>query len=78
MKGMPRGWTAEEDAALLNAAEQAKNRRLPLKNVFDEVAAALQRRPNSVRNHYYTQLKPQVRAEPTFLPFSDAETDRQV
>ena len=76
MKGMPRGWTAEEDAALLNAAEQAKNRRLPLKNVFDEVAAALQRRPNSVRNHYYTQFKPQVRAEPAFLPFSDEETDR--
>ena len=76
MKETPRGWTDEENAALLKAAGAARQKRLPLKTAFDEVADALNRRPNSVRNHYYTQLKPQEAAEPAFLPFSDEETDR--
>ena len=76
MKGMPRGWTDEEDAALIKATDAARRQHLPLKNAFDEIASALHRRPNSVRNHYYTQLKPGERAEPAFRPFSDEETDR--
>lgn len=75
MKGMPRGWTAEEDAALMRAAGDARAKRLPLKTAFDAVADELNRRPNSVRNHYYTQLKPAEAAEPAFLPFSDEEAD---
>ena len=76
MKDGSRGWTGEENAALLAAAEAARKKHLPLKNAFDEIASALHRRPNSVRNHYYTQLKPVSRAEPAFRPFSDEETDR--
>ena len=76
MKGNPRGWTAEEDALLRKAACDARTRHLPLKTAFDAAADALNRRPNSVRNHYYTQLKPAESAEPAFLPFSDEETDR--
>ncbi len=76
MKDVARGWTREEDAALKKACETARSRHLPLKTAFDEIAAALHRRPNSVRNHYYTQLKPVERAEPAFRPFSDEETDR--
>lgn len=76
MKDVTRGWTDEEDAALMKAAFAAREKHLPLKIAFDEIASALHRRPNSVRNHYYTQLKPVERAEPAFRPFSDEETDR--
>lgn len=76
MKGTHTGWTEEEDAALLRAAVDARKRRLPLKTVFDTIAEQTARRPNSVRNHYYTQLKPSEKAEPAFLPFSEEETDR--
>ena len=76
MKDGSRGWTGEENAALLAAAEAARKKHLPLKNAFDEIASALHRRPNSVRNHYYTQLKSVEKTEPAFLPFSEEETDR--
>ena len=76
MKETHSGWTEEEDAALLRAALDARRTRLPLKTVFDTIAEQTDRRPNSVRNHYYTQLKPAEKAEPAFLPFSEEETDR--
>lgn len=76
MKDNPRGWTGEEDAALLRATDAARRQRLPLKNAFDAVAVSLHRRPNSVRNHYYSQLKPAQDSEPAFRPFSEEETDR--
>ncbi len=76
MKDAIRGWTKAEDAALLAACEAARKRCQPLKTAFDEIASSLHRRPNSVRNHYYTQLKPVERAEPAFRPFSDEETEQ--
>ena len=76
MKGTHAGWTETEDAALLKAAAAARKDRLPLRTAFDAIARATHRRPNSVRNHYYTQLKPSEQAEPSFLPFSEEETDR--
>ncbi len=76
MKDAIRGWTKEEDAALLAACEAARKRCQPLKTAFDEIASSLHRRPNSVRNHYYTQLKPNEKDGPVFLPFSEEETDR--
>ena len=76
MKEFHAGWTETEDAALLKAARDARKARLPLRAVFDEIARATHRRPNSVRNHYYTQLKPAEQTEPAFLPFSEEETDR--
>ena len=75
MKGTHMGWTEEEDAALMNAAHNARRMRQPLKTAFDAIAEQTDRRPNSVRNHYYTQLKPAEKAEPAFLPFSEKETD---
>jgi hypothetical protein len=75
MKGTHVGWTEEEDAALLSAAIEARRTRQPLKTAFDAIAEKTERRPNSVRNHYYTQLKPAEKAEPAFLPFSEKETD---
>ena len=76
MKELHAGWTDAEDAALLKAAADARKDRLPLKTAFDAIACATQRRPNSVRNHYYTRLKATDSSEPAFLPFSADETDR--
>ena len=76
MKEPQRGWSEQEDAALLRAADAARKKHLPLKSAFDQIADALNRRPNSVRNRYYTQLKPIGAAEPSFCPFSEEETDR--
>ncbi len=76
MKGTHTGWTEQEDAALLERVLDARRSRQPLKTAFDAVAETTHRRPNSVRNHYYTQLKPAERAEPAFSPFSEEETDR--
>lgn len=73
---MHTGWTQAEDEALKKAASDARKKRLPLKTAFDTIAAETNRRPNSVRNHYYTQLKTSEKAEPAFLPFSDEETER--
>ena len=76
MKGTHTGWTEQEDRALLNCVLDARKMRQPLKTAFDTIAAQTDRRPNSVRNHYYTQLKPVEKTEPAFLPFSEDETDR--
>ena len=76
MKGTHTGWTEQEDAALLERVLDARRTRKPLKTAFDAVAETTHRRPNSVRNHYYTQLKSSERAEPAFSPFSEEETDR--
>ena len=76
MKGTHTGWTEQEDRALLDCVLDARKTRQPLKTAFDTIAAQTDRRPNSVRNHYYTQLKPIGKAEPAFLPFSEDETDR--
>ena len=76
MKGTHTGWTEQEDRALLNCVLDARKTRQPLKTAFDTIAAQTDRRPNSVRNHYYTQLKPVEKTEPAFLPFSEDETDR--
>lgn len=73
---MHTGWTEAENEALKNAANDARKKRLPLKTAFDAIAAETNRRPNSVRNHYYTQLKTAEKAEPAFLPFTDAETEQ--
>ena len=63
MKELHAGWTDAEEAALLKAAADARKERLPLKTAFDAIAGATKRRPNSVRNHYYTRLNGQsVRA----------------
>ena len=55
MKGMPRGWTDEEDAALLKATDAARRQHLPLKDAFDEIASALHRRPT--RNARFISIR---------------------
>ena len=76
MKRTHTGWSAEEDKLLLDAVRSAKNAHTSLQAAFETVADVTERRPNSVRNRYYTQLKPIGAAEPSFCPFSEEETDR--
>lgn len=76
MKGTHTGWTEQEDAALLSAALDARRACRPLKAAFDAIAKETERKPNSVRNHYYTQLKPAQKTDPAFLPFSEEETGK--
>ncbi|MDR1569295.1 MAG: hypothetical protein LBS72_02260 [Oscillospiraceae bacterium] len=51
------GWKQEEVSALQQAIEQANQNGEPLRGVFDHVSKALGRKPNSIRNYYYAQLK---------------------
>lgn len=74
MKRFRIGWTKEEDALLLEAAGNARTDRLPLSVAFDQVAAATGRRPNSVRNRYYTIRKSASAASPAFVPFTEEES----
>lgn len=78
MKRTHTGWSAEEDARLLRAVQDARRRHAPLQSAFDAVARDTQRRPNSVRNRYYTALRGGDDPEPLFQPFSDDEADTLV
>ncbi len=51
------GWSSQEEALLFAEAERARNGGLPLKSVFETVAAATGRKPNSIRNYYYARVK---------------------
>ncbi|GHU72288.1 hypothetical protein AGMMS49992_07910 [Clostridia bacterium] len=64
------GWKKEEVAALQNAIERANQNGEPLRGVFDDVSQALGRKPNSIRNYYYAQLKNvDFVGKPRALPF---------
>ena len=78
MKRTHTGWSAEEDALLLHEVNRAKRTHAPLQAAFDAVAKMTARRPNSVRNRYYTQLKEQSDPEPLFVPFTETESDELI
>ncbi|MDR2657160.1 MAG: hypothetical protein LBB86_04965 [Oscillospiraceae bacterium] len=56
-RGSRGGWKTEEVATLQNAIERANQSGEPLRGVFDDVSRTLGRKPNSIRNYYYAQLK---------------------
>ena len=72
------GWTEAEEALLFDLADRARAAGRPLKSVFDEMAAASGRRPNSVRNFYYARVKgggdAGERHSPSCVPFTEAES----
>jgi hypothetical protein len=51
------GWTVEEMKRLFKLCEDAGRLGKGLKSAFDAVAAETGRKPNSVRNYYYAQVK---------------------
>jgi len=73
------GWKADEDALLFEIADRARTEGKPLKSVFEEVASATGRRPNSIRNYYYARIKEdddrvkKLGQNAAFIPFSEEE-----
>lgn len=53
------GWTEEETKQLWREIEAASQTGAPLRGVFERMGQALGRKPNSVRNYYYMQLRSQ-------------------
>ena len=71
------GWTQEETDLLWKEIHTALDAGTPLRGVFDRTGEALGRKPNSVRNYYYMQMREKgggemKRAAP-FDTFSDEE-----
>ena len=53
------GWAKEETDFLWKEIQAAAQQGLPLREVFQRAGDTLGRKPNSVRNYYYMQLKDQ-------------------
>ncbi len=51
------GWTQEETDLLWREIRSALDAGTPLRGVFDRTGQALGRKPNSVRNYYYMQMR---------------------
>lgn len=71
------GWREEETQLLWNQVRQASQQGAPLREVFESVATVLGRKPNSIRNYYYAQLKeknePELKRALPFETFSEDE-----
>ncbi len=71
------GWTETEKNMLMEAVQQADQQGSSLRSVFSDTGERLGRKPNSVRNYYYLQLRNregrgQQRAAP-FVLFTENE-----
>ncbi len=77
------GWSEAEEELLREKLSGAAHAGTPLREVFDLVAVETGRKPNSVRNYYYTALRSHIagQEEPAlvrrersgFTPFTDEE-----
>ena len=76
--GRRTGWSESENQLLWETADEAQQQGLPLKAVFEQIAQATGRRPNSIRNYYYAQVRNRedghVHAA-RFVPFTQEEVD---
>lgn len=57
VRGPHGGWQKQEIDALRTRITQAEKSGESLRSVFDEMGARLGRKPNSIRNFYYAQLR---------------------
>ena len=76
--GKRAGWTEEEIRLLWSMAEEAKQKGYSLRTVFERIAEETGRRPNSVRNYYYAQVRTYEKGEnrlARFVPFTQQEVD---
>ncbi|MBQ9942122.1 MAG: hypothetical protein IJP03_03840 [Christensenellaceae bacterium] len=70
------GWSPEETDDLFARAKEAGREGRPIRSVFDDVAQATGRKPNSIRNYYYLKLKESGReVKSAFVPFGEEEVD---
>jgi DNA-binding transcriptional MerR regulator len=77
------GWSEAEEELLRERLSNAAREGTPLREVFDSVAVETGRKPNSVRNYYYTALRSRIagkeepalvrRERSSFTPFTDEE-----
>lgn len=76
------GWQQEETDLLWKEIRQAAEDGAPLRGVFERMGQALGRKPNSVRNYYYMQLRDQggeeLRRAAPFETFSEEEVKELV
>ena len=76
--GRHSGWSEVENKLLWETADEALKQGLPLKAVFEHIAERTGRRPNSIRNYYYAQMRQrddgQERTQ-KFIPFTQEEVD---
>lgn len=76
--GRRSGWSEAENRLLWETADEAQQQGLPLKSVFDQIARQTGRRPNSIRNYYYAQVRQHENGQPhaaRFTPFTQQEVD---
>ena len=76
--GRRTGWSERENQLLWETADEAQQQGLPLKAVFEKIAQATGRRPNSIRNYYYAQVRNREDGHPhaaRFVPFTQEEVD---
>jgi len=72
------GWRPEEEELLFKEIENSESTGKPLKKVFEAVAKATGRKPNSIRNFYYARIKEKDLSTSAlhagaFVPFSEEE-----
>lgn len=76
--GRRSGWSEAENQLLWETAEGAQQQGLPLKVVFERIAEQTGRRPNSIRNYYYAQVREhggEDQHPARFVPFTQQEVD---
>ena len=76
--GRRSGWSDSENKLLWETADEAQQQGLPLKAVFERIAEQTGRRPNSIRNYYYAQVRQRGDGQPMparFVPFTQEEVD---
>ncbi len=76
--GRRTGWSESENKLLWETADEAQQQGLPLKAVFEQIAEQTGRRPNSIRNYYYAQVRSRedgASHAARFVPFTQEEVD---
>ena len=76
--GRRTGWSESENKLLWETADEAQQQGLPLKAVFEQIARQTGRRPNSIRNYYYAQVRNRDDGQAhaaRFVPFTQPEVD---
>ena len=77
-QGRRAGWSEHENQLLWETADEAQQQGLPLKTVFERIAQQTGRRPNSIRNYYYAQVRTREDGKnhaARFVPFTQPEVD---
>ena len=70
------GWTDQETNLLWETAQAAQQSGAALKSVFEQIAQRTGRRPNSIRNYYYAQVRERLgshKQTARFVPFEPDE-----